>query len=126
MPNETARTGAYPIRYARRLAVAAIHISKSHGTSIRANPGDPLLGHVYPCESVSIRGLFPFVRQEKWATDGHGFTRIQIDSYGARTLATICSQFYAAHPLLKERDIAEAVLVCRHVCRIISECGSIF
>jgi len=53
--------------------VAAIHISKSHGTSIGANPGNPVLRHVYPCESVSIRGQF-FLADKG---TGHGWTRIQ-------------------------------------------------
>jgi hypothetical protein len=68
---------------ARRLAVAGIHISKSHGISVRANRGNPARRHGYPCKSVSIRGLFPFVRQEKWATDGHGF-RTGFENYPCR------------------------------------------
>jgi hypothetical protein len=34
--------------YARRRTVAAIHISKSHGISIRANPGNRVLRHIHP------------------------------------------------------------------------------
>ncbi len=32
-------------------------------------------------ESVRIRVLLPYVRQEKWATDGHGFTRINMPQH---------------------------------------------
>ena len=75
--------------------VAAIHISKSHGTSIGANPGNPVLRHVYPCPSVAN---FSWRTRER-ATDGHGFrtvskiTHAEIESCRVCALVAIYSYF---------------------------------